>query len=81
MLPKTARRNTHNGRRFRRTHFGSVVGARINSVAYPVQRGAEALYSAEGRKQVIELIGHYMGNAKVLRNAAGDKLVSKLSEE
>jgi LL-diaminopimelate aminotransferase len=37
-----------------------------------VQRGAEALYSAEGRKQVHALIDHYMGNAKVLRDAAGD---------
>src|ERR1041384_5448796 len=35
-----------------------------NSVAYAVQRGAEALYSAEGRKQVRDLIDHYMGNAK-----------------
>ena len=43
-----------------------------NSVAYLVQRGAEALYSAEGRKQVRELIDHYMGNAKVLRDAAAD---------
>ena len=43
-----------------------------NSVAYLVQRGAEALYSAEGRKQVHALIDHYMGNAKVLRDAAGD---------
>ena len=43
-----------------------------NSVAYLVQRGAEALYSAEGRKQVHALIAHYMGNAKVLRDAAGD---------
>src|SRR5262249_51791574 len=29
-------------------------------------------YSAGGRKQVRELIDHYMGNAKVLRDAAGD---------
>src|SRR5262245_18997689 len=43
-----------------------------NSVAYPVQRGAEALYSVEGRKQVRQLIDHYMGNAKILRNSAGD---------
>ena len=43
-----------------------------NSVAYPVQRGAEALYSVDGRKQVRELIDHYMGNAKVLRDAAAD---------
>ena len=43
-----------------------------NSVSYPVQRGAEALYSAEGRKQVAALINHYMGNAKLLLDAAAD---------
>ena len=40
-----------------------------NSVSYPVQRGAAALYSPEGRKQVRVLIEHYMGNAKILRDA------------
>src|ERR1043166_118568 len=40
-----------------------------NSVSYPVQRGAEALYSVEGAKQVRTLIDHYMGNAKILRDA------------
>ncbi len=42
---------------------------KANSVSYPVQRGAEALYSAEGRKQVRALIDYYMGNAKILRDA------------
>ncbi len=42
---------------------------KANSVSYPVQRGAAALYSAEGRKQVRALIDHYMGNAKILRDA------------
>lgn len=42
---------------------------KANSVSYPVQRGAEALYSTEGRKQVRALIDHYMGNAKILRDA------------
>jgi LL-diaminopimelate aminotransferase len=42
---------------------------KANSVSYPVQRGAEALYSADGRKQARALIDHYMGNAKLLRNA------------
>jgi LL-diaminopimelate aminotransferase len=42
---------------------------KANSVSYPVQRGAEALYSADGRKQVRALIDHYMGNAKILRDA------------
>ncbi len=40
-----------------------------NSVSYPVQRAAEALYSPEGREQCRALIDHYMGNAKVLRDA------------
>jgi LL-diaminopimelate aminotransferase len=43
---------------------------KANSVSYPVQRGAEALYSDEGRKQVRELIDHYMGNARILADAA-----------
>jgi LL-diaminopimelate aminotransferase len=42
---------------------------KANSVSYPVQRGAEALYSADGRKQCRGLIEHYMGNAKILRSA------------
>jgi LL-diaminopimelate aminotransferase len=41
-------------------------------VSYPVQRGAEALYSPEGRKQCRMLIEHYMGNAKILRGAAAN---------
>jgi LL-diaminopimelate aminotransferase len=42
---------------------------KANSVSYPVQRGAEALYSPEGREQVRALIEHYMGNARLLRDA------------
>lgn len=41
-----------------------------NSVSYPVQRGAEAIYSDEGKIQVRELIDHYMGNARILGEAA-----------
>ena len=43
-----------------------------NSVSYPVQRGAEALYSPEGRDEIRALIDHYMGNAKILRGAAAN---------
>ncbi len=43
---------------------------KANSVSYPVQRGAEALYSEEGRAQVRGLIEHYMGNARILSEAA-----------
>jgi len=42
---------------------------KFNGVSYPVQRAAEALYSPEGRQQVRALVDHYMGNAKILRDA------------
>jgi LL-diaminopimelate aminotransferase len=43
---------------------------KANSVSYPVQRGAEAIYTPEGREQVRGLIDHYMSNARILREAA-----------
>ncbi len=43
---------------------------KANSVSYPVQRGAEAIYTPEGGSQVRTLIDHYMGNARILREAA-----------
>ena len=43
---------------------------KFNGVSYIVQRGAEALYSADGKAQVAALIAHYMGNARILREAA-----------
>ena len=43
---------------------------KFNGVSYIVQRGAEALYSPEGKAQVRALIEHYLGNAKILREGA-----------
>ena len=43
---------------------------KFNGVSYIVQRGAEAVYSEEGQKEVRGLIEHYLGNAKILREAA-----------
>ena len=43
---------------------------KFNGVSYLVQRAAEALYSPEGQQQVKALIDHYLGNAKILREAA-----------
>jgi LL-diaminopimelate aminotransferase len=43
---------------------------KANSVSYPVQRAADALYSDAGQKQVRGLIEHYMGNARILSDAA-----------
>src|SRR4051812_14351500 len=46
---------------------------KANSVSYPVQRAAEAVYSPEGRKQVRTLVEHYMGNARILSDACNGK--------
>jgi LL-diaminopimelate aminotransferase len=46
------------------------MSTKFNGVSYIVQRGAEALYSAEGKEQVAALVAHYMGNAKILREGA-----------
>jgi LL-diaminopimelate aminotransferase len=35
-----------------------------------VQRAAEALFTPEGKSQVRQLIEHYMGNARILRDGA-----------
>ncbi len=41
---------------------------KFNGVSYIVQRGAEAVYSSEGKKEVKDLIGFYMENAKIMKN-------------
>ncbi|MBN1797993.1 MAG: LL-diaminopimelate aminotransferase [Spirochaetales bacterium] len=40
---------------------------KFNGVSYPVQRAAEAVFSAEGKKQVKDLIDYYMHNAGLIR--------------
>ncbi|MFK7851167.1 MAG: LL-diaminopimelate aminotransferase [Akkermansiaceae bacterium] len=42
---------------------------KFNGASYPVQKGAAAVFSEEGKKQVSDLISHYMENAKLLREA------------
>jgi LL-diaminopimelate aminotransferase len=71
VMPKSVLARTENGRRLPlHPLWQRRWSTKSNSVSYPVQHGAEALYSPEGRKQCRALIDHYMGNAKVLRSAA-----------
>jgi LL-diaminopimelate aminotransferase len=42
-------------------------GTKFNGVSYIVQRGAEAVFTAEGRKQTQETIAFYHKNAEVIR--------------
>lgn len=50
---------------------------KFNGVSYIIQRGAAALYTPDGRRQVRELVEHYLGNASLLvagARAAGLKV-------
>lgn len=45
------------------------TSTKFNGASYPIQRGAAALFSDEGKAQVKALIEHYMANAALLRTA------------
>lgn len=70
VCPKELTGTTKSGER---VALGSLWARRwstkSNSVAYVVQRAAAALYSDEGQRDVARLVDHYMGNARVLREA------------
>jgi LL-diaminopimelate aminotransferase len=40
---------------------------KFNGTAYIVQRGAEAVYTPEGQKQIHEVIDYYMQNAQIIK--------------
>ncbi|MBC8208366.1 MAG: LL-diaminopimelate aminotransferase [Desulfobulbaceae bacterium] len=42
---------------------------KFNGVSYPVQRAAEAVYSAAGKAQITELVSAYMENADIIRES------------
>ena len=70
VIPKTLTGSTADGTKqalhplWSRRH-----STKFNGASYIVQKGAEALYSDEGKSQVKALIEHYMGNAKLLVEA------------
>jgi LL-diaminopimelate aminotransferase len=71
VLPKSVLARTENGKKLAlHPLWHRRWSTKSNGVSYPVQRGAEALYSEEGREQVRALIDHYMGNARILSAGA-----------
>ncbi|MBQ0024085.1 MAG: LL-diaminopimelate aminotransferase [Prevotellaceae bacterium] len=42
---------------------------KFNGTSYITQRGAEAIYSEEGKKQIKETIAYYMENARIMKEA------------
>lgn len=71
VVPKSLLASTEGGER-RPLHplWGRRHTTKFNGVSYITQRGAEALYSDQGKAEVAALISHYMGNAAILRDAA-----------
>lgn len=73
VLPKTVKGYTKDGKEqalnplWNRRHT-----TKFNGTPYIIQRGAEAVLTEEGQKQVKEMVGYYMENAKIIR----DSLVS-----
>jgi LL-diaminopimelate aminotransferase len=70
VVPKTLLARTDTGEK-KPLHalWNRRMTTKFNGVSYIVQRAAEALYSSDGKAQVGALIEHYMGNARVLREA------------
>ncbi|MEO7934125.1 MAG: LL-diaminopimelate aminotransferase [Chthoniobacterales bacterium] len=73
VVPKTLLASTATGEKLPLHPLWSRRSStKFNGVSYPVQRGAEALYSTAGKAQVAALIEHYMGNAEILTTTARD---------
>ncbi len=70
VIPKGLKGKTRDGREvaihplWNRRHC-----TKFNGVSYPVQRGAAAIYSPEGKQQVRETIAFYLANAKLIHEA------------
>jgi LL-diaminopimelate aminotransferase len=71
VIPKTVSGKSDNGERIPLHQLWSRRhSTKFNGASYPVQKAAAAVFSEEGKQQVSALIEHYMGNAKLLREAA-----------
>lgn len=69
VVPKTCRAYDRHGEKhavlplWNRRH-----ATKFNGVSYPVQKAAEAVYSADGKAQIKELTDYYMKNAQLILN-------------
>lgn len=71
VIPKTVSGKSDTGERVPLHQLWSRRhSTKFNGASYPVQKAAAAVFSSEGKKQVAALIENYMGNAKLLSEAA-----------
>ena len=69
VVPKTVYGYTKSGEKVSLNKlWNRRTTTKFNGVSYVVQRAAEATYSAEGRKQILENIKYYQENAKIIKN-------------
>lgn len=78
VIPKELKGKTKSGEEI---SFNSLWSRRhttkFNGVSYVTQKGAEAIFSPEGKKEIAEQISYYMENAKLIReglSSAGFKV-------
>ena len=73
VIPKTVTGKSDDGSRVPLHQLWSRRhSTKFNGASYPVQKGAAAVFSEQGKAEVKALIEHYMGNAKLLVKAATD---------
>ncbi len=72
VIPKELKGKTSKGEEI---SFNSLWSRRhttkFNGVSYVTQKGAEAIFSAQGQKEIGEQIAYYMENAKLIREGLG----------
>lgn len=67
VVPKSVMAFTQNGKAYPlNSLWNRRQTTKFNGVPYIIQRGAAAVYSPEGQKQIREVIAYYMANAKII---------------
>ena len=68
VIPKTLKGKSDNGETVDLwSLWNRRQSTKFNGVSYIIQRGAQAVYSLEGKKQVAKLVSFYMENAEIIR--------------
>lgn len=70
IIPKELKAVNANGEKVALNHlWNRRQCTKFNGTSYITQRGAEATYTPEGKKQIKETIAYYMDNARIMREA------------
>lgn len=70
VIPKEVTAATLSGKRISLNKLWSKrQNSKFNGASYIAQRGAEAIYTTEGKEQVKAMINYYMSNAQLMRQA------------